>query len=149
MDEYINYKSHKKDGFLSDKSRNCNGDGYIFNGIKLGNNKSRCCMRHRLVAESFILNPNNYKVVNHKDFNKLNNKVDNLEWCDTLYNVRYSIHRRPKKYNTIRFFSEEDIINIREMIKNNIESKEIAKKYNTYYQQINNIKFGNTYSWVI
>ena len=46
---------------------------------------------HRLVAETFIDNPNSYKEVNHKDENKLNNDVDNLEWCTREYNVKYSI----------------------------------------------------------
>lgn len=43
---------------------------------------------HRIVAKAFIPNPNNYEVVNHKDGNKTNNNVDNLEWCTTQHNVR-------------------------------------------------------------
>ena len=45
---------------------------------------------HRLVAEHFISNPNNYGTVNHKDENKTNNCVDNLEWLDIEGNNRYS-----------------------------------------------------------
>lgn len=45
---------------------------------------------HRLLAEAFIPNPNNYETVNHKDGNKLNNNLDNLEWVtrqDNLYHA--------------------------------------------------------------
>ena len=45
---------------------------------------------HRLVAQAFIPNPNNYKEINHKDHNTMNNCVENLEWCDRTYNNRYS-----------------------------------------------------------
>lgn len=44
---------------------------------------------HRLVAMTFIPNPNNYKEVNHKDEKPSNNDVKNLEWCDTKYNNNY------------------------------------------------------------
>lgn len=59
---------------------------------------------HRLVAEAFIPNPNNYKYINHKDENKLNNNVNNLEWCTLSYNNAYGtkIERSKKKMiNTV------------------------------------------------
>lgn len=44
---------------------------------------------HRLVAQVFIDNPNNYPIINHKDENKQNNCVNNLEWCTIKYNCNY------------------------------------------------------------
>lgn len=44
---------------------------------------------HRLVAQAFIPNPNNYPQVNHKDGNRYNNSADNLEWCTAQQNVRH------------------------------------------------------------
>ena len=47
---------------------------------------------HRLVAIAFIPNPDNLPEVNHKDENRINNYVDNLEWCNRKYNCNYSNH---------------------------------------------------------
>lgn len=53
------------------------------------NSKQKMFLIHRLVAQAFIDNPEDLPCVNHKDENKLNNQVDNLEWCTYQYNTSY------------------------------------------------------------
>ena len=82
--EYTTTHSHK--GKLMKQHNNHFGYKVIALCI---DGKYRTYMVHRLVAEAFIPNPNNYPVVNHKDENKQNNCVENLEWCTQQYNINY------------------------------------------------------------
>lgn len=63
------------------------------------NNHKQYVMVHKIVANAFISNPNNYTCINHKDENKGNNNVGNLEWCTVKYNNNYNMgmYRRAKK----------------------------------------------------
>jgi hypothetical protein len=82
----------------------------------------------RLVAEAYILNPERYKEINHKDGNKLNNHVSNLEWCSRRQNIMHSItnglrkNLRPvtiggKHYSTIRSAMKETGLTYNRIIK--------------------------------
>ncbi len=73
-------KSRKKEGY------------YVVSVTK--NNKSTILYVHRLVAELFIENPNNYPCVNHIDNNSTNNNVKNLEWCTYQHNTQMAFHKQ-------------------------------------------------------
>lgn len=70
------------------KSLTLHYKGYLQVRLKV-NNKPKTMFVHRLVAEAFIPNLNGYKYINHKDEDKTNNRVDNLEWCTALHNNEY------------------------------------------------------------
>lgn len=88
--------------------------------------KAKKMLVHRIVAEAFIPNPNNYPIINHKDENPANNCVDNLEWCTYKYNSNYGtcISRRvmntdykfgadnPKSKTVYQFDLEGNLIDV-------------------------------------
>ena len=80
--EVYSYKSKK---FLKP---GVNHKGYLFVNL-CKNGKVKCCRVHRLIAMAYLPNPENLPQVNHKDENKTNNCLQNLEWCDNKYNHNY------------------------------------------------------------
>jgi len=107
---------------------------------------------HRLVAETYLENPNNLPQVNHIDGNKLNNNVDNLEWCTNLYNMRHAHSNGLIDYNKISGINcyisnltQENVIQIRVMVKQEIPYKIIAKKFNISKSTISRIKLKQAY----
>ena len=99
--EYSNYKvnqlgeiRHKKRQKIL-KPRDNNG-GYQYVNFKI-NGKNTNFAVHRIVANAFIPNPNGYTEVNHKDYNKKNNCVDNLEWVSSSQNKQHSYLKQENK----------------------------------------------------
>ena len=65
-----------------------NNNGYLL--VNLFKDRERkIYLIHRLVAEAYIPNPDNLPQINHRDENKTNNCLQNLEWCDAKYNTNY------------------------------------------------------------
>jgi len=65
-----------------------NGNGYLHVNLRMNGKKVNKKV-HRLVAETFIPNPDNLPQVNHLDCDRTNNNVENLEWCTASYNIKY------------------------------------------------------------
>ena len=109
-----------------------NGKGYL--RVCIG---KKLMFVHRLVAEKYIPNPENKLQVNHKDGNKLNNNVDNLEWVTNQENRNHAVinglHVCGSKCSYAKL-NENDVIYIK-----------LAKKFNVSQQTINDIRRGR--SW--
>ena len=81
---------------------------------------------HRLIAELFIENPFNLPEVNHKDGNKLNNNIDNLEWVSTKQNL---LHCRDSIGSRSQKITMQDAMEIRRLKKAGVSNSEITKRY--------------------
>lgn len=77
------------------KPRNNNG-GYQYVSFKVEGKNVNFAV-HRIVANAFIPNPNGYTEVNHKDFNRCNNCVDNLEWVNSSQNKKHAYQKAENK----------------------------------------------------
>jgi len=94
------------------------------------NGKKTTLLLHRLVANAFISNPNNYSQVNHIDGVKTNNLVDNLEWCDQKYNMQHALKTglSPKGENSARAkHTEDQILQVIELYNKGYGRKEIIE----------------------
>jgi hypothetical protein len=94
--------------------------GYRYAMIALSNGKQRNCRVHRLVAQYFLPNPDNMNEVNHKDGNKDNNHVSNLEWCTRSHNVKHSFDTGLKQPHR---WTDEEKQMLSEKVKTFYESK--------------------------
>jgi hypothetical protein len=102
---------------------------------------------HRLVAEKYIPNPNNYKDVNHINGIKTDNRIENLEWCTRSKNIKHAWHNKLNeggrgKINKSRLLSIENIDNIKSSV---LPSRELGKIYNVSKTTILNIKNNKIY----
>ena len=148
-------------------SQTLNKDGYY--QLSLYNETDRKCVRtHRLVAETYIPNPDNLPVVNHIDGCKTNNHYTNLEWCTVEYNNQHAFNTglmdkakmlssergksKPKEdFSSMgkanRKLSDEDIRLIRNLAQTKQKTyKELALKYNYDSSSIGKIVRRERYS---
>ena len=93
------------------------------------NGKNNIIRVHRLIAQSFLPNPDNLPEVNHKDEDKTNNNVDNLEWCDRSYNISYGTRTERQKNTNIQNGFWTGLSKEEYMKKYNQDRKEYRKKW--------------------
>ena len=142
LDKYPNYEIHEDGRIFSIKSNKFlvpinNGNGYFF--VNLYNKGVQTCEYiHRLVAESFIDNPNNLKYVDHINRDKSDNNLTNLRWVTAQENInnvanrpRYSQNRKGAKT-----YSEETKQTIRNMYINGLKVSDIERELNIPRQTI-------------
>jgi hypothetical protein len=147
--DLVNLKTNKKLKSFD------NGVGYLRVGIYVGNNKHKPVYIHRLLAQSFIPNPNNKIEVNHIDGNTKNNNISNLEWVtkseNQLHAYKIGLNRSnpsmgEKNGNAI--LNNEIVNKIRTMFKNGKRQCEIVKElgYNKYL--ISNVVLNKTWKHI-
>lgn len=119
-------------------------NGYYAIGIK-----NKLFYLHRLLAQSFIPNPFNKKCINHKDGNKLNNNIDNLEWCtykeNNIHGFKNGFNHGTSYYgedNNAAKVTNEQVLQIR---KTKGLLKDIGKQFGLSVSQVWSIK--NFQSW--
>lgn len=125
-----------------------NGNGYLKVTLTV-NGKQVQKLSHRIVAETYLINKSIQ--VNHKDGNKSNNHVDNLEWVTASENQIHA-HKTGLKPNGNALwngkFSKEDIDDIKNLAKNGMLQYKIASKYNTTKGTISEILSGKRYKYI-
>ena len=116
-----------------------------YNFVEL-RNPTKIMTIHRLVALAFILNPLTKKCVNHKDGNKLNNHVENLEWNTHSENSKHG-YSNNGRINPLRKLKDNQVLEIKKELKNYKYGMGLylAKKYNVSTHIISLIKNNKTY----
>lgn len=116
-----------------------------YNRVALSkNNKVKRVLVHRLVALTFLQNEFNKPCVNHKDGNKLNNQLINLEWCTYSENENHS-YNLLNKINHNRKLNNNQISDIRKNVVKNFNTRIYADKYNVTISTILNVLNGKYY----
>lgn len=125
---------------------------YLQNTLVDDNGNRKTIKTHRLVAMAFLPNPENLPDVNHKDFNRKNNNVGNLEWCTEKYNTQYTalynIDNNKESYMKLSPLTEEQVLLIPTLLNYGFSVKLISKLYKVGHITIRNIITGKTWRWL-
>ena len=115
-------------------------NGYLY--VRLGKSSSKTV--HRLVAEAFILNPENKTTVNHKNGIKTDNRASNLEWATVAENTKH-LYENKLQVNPNRKLSCENIYQIRKLYANGRSYNKLSRLFHLSRPCITRIVKGLAY----
>ena len=117
-------------------------DGYF--ELNLGGRNSEKWLLHRLVAYVWLDNPNNFKTVDHKDGNKANNCVENLEWVTLEENIKrewdnfegFDLQRNYKSWKISSKLNPTDRLKIKDLYSKGFSQKQLSEMFNIGQAQV-------------
>lgn len=128
-----------------------NNYGYYYVCLHIGEDQKMKRV-HRLVAQYFLGNCNDYPYVNHKDLDKSNNKLSNLEWCTQKHNIQHAhanrfIDTAKGSRSGQSKLMESDVEEMVTLFSSKT-NKELGGMFNVTSSTIRSIRVGNTWSWL-
>jgi hypothetical protein len=155
VDRYVNNhkgeRALRKGKVLTDT---LDDKGYVRYTFRMGKSK-KMKRGHRLVAEAFIPNPNQYTIINHKDGNKANNHISNLEWCTHRQNSQHAesmgLVNHVKGSNHHKATITEDTVRAMRKLyaEGNHTQKQIAEEFSVHLSKAKHILAGRTWKHVV
>lgn len=143
---YGNIRNNKTGQILKPRIRK---DGYLQVSVKPNGQKSNKTFRiHREVAEAFIANPDNLPQVNHKDGNKHNNNVNNLEWSSVSYNMKhaYNNNLRQRTRGAKSNLAKLNAVEVFEIMSSTETNQTLANRYGVHNSTISRIRNNKTWN---
>lgn len=142
---YVDSKGRKREFAKREIIPSKNRSGYF--ELNLGGRNNESWLLHRLIAYCWIDNPNSFKTIDHKDRNRANNSVENLEWVSIEENVRrewenhkgFDLQKCYKNWKASSKINPVKKLQIIELYSKGISQKEIAEKYGISQCQVSSI----------
>lgn len=124
--------------------------GYYYIFLVLNDGKIINFRLHRILAYALLENPNNYKIVNHIDGNRVNNNIDNLEWCTSRYNNDDGLRRRLANYQSSNSAKLDyaKVLSIKTWEISNKKTSELSSVFNVSNACIGGVVAGKTWKHI-